>query len=123
MNPQATARQKHLYIASAAILVIGLALSTLVWFTAADVPPEGAAYIVVDGAVQAIAPDESKAYVREIERLGGKQAVLFDELGRWFAGLWRGRRLAFTLAGISAFVALALALFAYDMPNHPGSED
>lgn len=38
--------------------------------------------------------------------------VLAAELTRWFAGLWRGRNLAFTVAFLSVLVALGLYLYA-----------
>jgi hypothetical protein len=38
--------------------------------------------------------------------------VLFDELDRWFAGLWQGKSLAFTVAGISVLASLGLFLYA-----------
>ena len=123
MNSNATARQKRLYLTGIAVLALGLASAALIYLTAAEVPPDAVGYIVVEGVVQPIAPGESKTYVRELERFGGKQAVLFDEFGRWFAGLWRGKALAVTIAWISVLVSLGVLLFARDMPNHPGSQD
>jgi len=35
-------------------------------------------------------------------------ALLFDDLDRWFKGLWRGRALAVTVVWITAFVPGAL---------------
>jgi hypothetical protein len=60
-------------------------------------------------------------YLRDLERFGGKAAVLFDELNRWFAGLWRGKSLATTVAWISVFVALVL--FALGRHAPPDSKD
>ena len=54
----------------------------------------------------------SKMYVRELQRFGGKAAVLFDEFNRWFAGLWQGKSLGITVAWISILVSLALFLTA-----------
>lgn len=54
----------------------------------------------------------SKRYVSQLERIGGKQAVLFDELLTWLGSLWEGRRLAYTIATLSAAVSLCLWAFA-----------
>jgi hypothetical protein len=50
----------------------------------------------------------SKPYVRQLQLFGGKTAVLFDELNRWFAGLWHGTSLALTVAWLSVLAAAAL---------------
>ena len=91
--------RKRLYLGSALILVIGLCAAAAVYLTAGDV-----AYPV--------APEDSKAYQRELERFGGKANVLAVELTRWFAGLWRGKALAYTLAAVSVAVSLALYVWA-----------
>ena len=59
-----------------------------------------------DGNVYAVQPGDSKMYRHELERFGGKAAVLADEFERWFSGLWKGKRLAGTVAVISLLVAL-----------------
>jgi hypothetical protein len=38
--------------------------------------------------------------------------VIFDELNRWFAGLWRGKALGVTIPRLSAGTSLALFLVA-----------
>jgi len=54
----------------------------------------------------------SKPYVHQLERFGGKAAVLFDQFNRWFAGLWEGRQLGITVACITIVVAAAMLLAA-----------
>ena len=44
---------------------------------------------------------QSKRYQRELERYGGKANVIFDELDRWLASLWQGKKLGITLGWIS----------------------
>ncbi len=61
----------------------------------------------------------SKTYVRQLQRFGGKSAVLFDELGRWFDGLWQGRQLGVTIAWLSVFASLGVYLIA--RRTSPGS--
>jgi len=39
-------------------------------------------------------------------------AVVFDDIGRWWSGLWHGRSLALTVAFISVLASLALYFVA-----------
>ena len=55
----------------------------------------------------------------ELERYGGKANILATDLEQWFAGLWHGRHLAYTLAALTLAAALAIfytALFLPDLP-------
>ena len=103
----------RLYFCSAAILLLGLAGALLICFTASDVPETGQVFYD--------SPQLSKKYVRELERFGGKQAVIFDEINRWFDGLWRGRALGVTIGWISVIVSLGLFLFARWLPPDENS--
>jgi hypothetical protein len=84
------------------VLVLGLA-SALGIYLAADEAASSAALAEMRG---------SKPYVHQLERFGGKAAVLFDEFNRWFAGLWEGRQLGITVAWITIFIATGLFLVA-----------
>lgn len=85
------------------ILVLGLGVGAAIYFTAEDEPELSTSYVVV------MDPATTKTYVRELERFGGKAAVLFDEFNRWFAARWQGKALGVTVASIS----LALAALLY----------
>ena len=50
-------------------------------------------------------PDNSKQYLRELELYGGKANVLAYQLRTWFAGLWRGKRLAYLIIFITVVVS------------------
>jgi hypothetical protein len=54
--------------------------------------------------------EHSRRYARELERIGGKAAVFTSDLNHLFAELWRGRSLAYVIAGITAVVAVAYFL-------------
>jgi uncharacterized membrane protein YjjP (DUF1212 family) len=112
MNKKTTRLQTRLYVSSVIILAIGLCCALLIYLTAGDDSVNAVSYVVVDGVAYPLAPGSSKLYVRELQRFGGKAAVLFDEFGRWFAGLWQGKTLAITVAWISIFVSLGVFLFA-----------
>jgi hypothetical protein len=111
----------RLYYSAVLVLAIGLAGALLIYLTAEEEPETGASYVIVEGKVYPIPYSASRTYVRDLERFGGKAAVLFDELNRWFAGLWRGKSLATTVAWISIFAALVLFGVARHSP--PDSKD
>jgi hypothetical protein len=113
-NAQLKAR---LYRSCVVILMVGLCGSVLIYLTAEEDPVSAVGYVVVNGEAYPIAPQYSKRYVRELQRFGGKAAVLFDEFNRWFDALWHGKSLAITVGCISVFVSLGIFLFAGWLPS------
>jgi hypothetical protein len=110
-------------LSAIAVLSAGMCAAAAIYFTAEDDPLAGAYQVVtVDGKAYPIAPGQSKVYVRQVQQFGGKAAVLFDEIDRWFIGLWRGRSLAITVGWISIFLAAAL-LLAGTLSRGPGADD
>ena len=95
-------RRARLQLGALVVLVLGLA-SALGMYLAADEAPASAALAEMHG---------SKPYVHQLERFGGKAAVMFDRFNRWFAGLWEGRQLGVTVAWITIVVAAAMFLVA-----------
>ena len=95
-------RRARLQLGALAVLVLGLA-SALGMCLAADDATASAALAEMHG---------SKPYVHQLERFGGKAAVMFDQFNRWFAGLWEGRQLGVTVAWITIVVAAAMFLVA-----------
>lgn len=85
-------------VIGAIILVAGLVGSLCIFLAADD---------VVDPAENMLGSDldESRKYLRFLENYGGKANVLAHEMFLWFAGLWHGRNLAFTLAFLTTIVA------------------
>ncbi len=55
--------------------------------------------------------EHSKRYLRQVEMIGGKAGLLANDLREWSSGLFHGRSLAYTLAVLTALVALAAHLF------------
>jgi hypothetical protein len=101
-------------LAGLAIAVIGLVAAAIVYFTAsgqADVNAVG--YEMAGGNAYAITLQDSQRELQQLERIGGKSAVLTLQFRLWFASLWHGRRLAWTLAGLS----LALALLCFHIAS------
>ncbi len=92
---------------AAVILTIGWAIALIVYVSAAPAVDDPDVYDI----------EHSKAYVRQTEVIGGKAAVLGNDLREWFASLWHGQRLAYTIAVLTALVALgAYWWFATEPP-------
>src|SRR5215831_17634194 len=99
--------KKRLYAACAVILIAGLACAAWIYSRADDGPDLSGAYqiVVVDGVPRTIAANQSKAYVREVQRFGGKMGLVLDDVGRWWDGLWHGKALALTVASLTVAVS------------------
>ena len=91
-----------LRLIAATVLVIGLAVAAAIYFTAEEEPQLSSSYVIV------IDPALTKTYTRDLERFGGKAAVLFDDFNRWFAARWHGRALGVTVAWISVGAAAVI---------------
>ena len=117
--------KRRLRLACIVILAAGLCGAMLIYRFAADVPDDALGYVVVNGTVYPVATSDSRQYRREVERFGGKAALLFDDFDRWFAQLWRGKALAKTVAWISILLSLGIYLFASSLqPDaRPDGED
>src|SRR5713226_915557 len=85
-----------------AILVIGFAAAALIYLTAQPPPGNPLGYDPLD----------TKKYLHDLEVYGGKANVIAAEFREWFASLWHGERLAFTLAVITVIAAFAFKFFA-----------
>jgi hypothetical protein len=111
------ARRFRLYLLGAAILIAGLLGAVAIHATASDDLGDVLSYEFVDGVAYPILAHESKAYRHDLERFGGKAAVMADDFSRWFSGLWRGRRLAWMVAGAAAALALICLRKARRLPR------
>jgi hypothetical protein len=98
-------------LAAILVLAIGLVAAVAIYFTAEAEPQLSTSYVVV------IDPATSKTYVRQLERFGGKAAVLFDEFNRWFAERWQGKALGVTIACLSLAAAALLYWIARRLPR------
>ena len=116
-------QRSRLLITAALVLAVGVVAGVSIYLAAED-EPESTSYVIVGDAAYPVDPTRSKTYVRQLERFGGKAAVLFDEFNRWFASLWQGKALGITVAWISIFVALVLFALARRLPcDHPRSRE
>jgi len=66
---------------------------------------------------------ESKRYLHDLEVYGGQANVLAAEFREWFAGLWYGENLAYTIAALTLIAVGGVRLvFALKMPPEEESE-
>ena len=111
-------------LSSVAVAVIGLLGALLIYVRADDSDAdENVQIVIVDGKAYKVPLASTKMYQRELRRFGGEAAVLFDDINRWFATLWRGRSLAIITACVTVFVSVGLFLVARAMPAGPYSDD
>jgi hypothetical protein len=114
--------KKRLHLGCLIILAAGLCGAMLIYLLAEDVPDASLGYAIVNGRVYPLATQDSKKYRHEVERFGGKAALLFDDFNRWFAQRWQGKMLGTTVAWISIVAALGLYIFAYSLGPDPGPD-
>ena len=98
------------------MLVVGLAAGAAIYLFADD-EQSATSYVIVGDSAYPVDPSRTKAYVRQLERFGGKAAVLFDDFNRWFAGLWQGKALGVTIGWISVAAAAVMFWIARRMPK------
>lgn len=97
--------QTLLYIISAIIVLIGMGSAILIYLTAGNDPDTILSY------------EDSKKFKHDLELYGGKANVFANELMRWFAGLWKGKTFAFTVACITFFISFGIFFIANHLPS------
>ena len=95
----------HRYLITATILLVGLGSAVLIFLTAENASDNG---LVSDF-------EHSKKYIHDLELYGGKANVLANELSGWFAGLWHGQSLAFTVACLTIIIAFGFFFVAAEL--------
>ena len=114
--------QTYLNLISVIILLVGLGSAVLIYRTAENDSNSVLGYEIVGGQAYPIRPEDSKMYRHDLELYGGKAAVLSDEFSRWFAGLWHGKSLAFTVAYITLFISFVVFYIANHLPSRLKSD-
>ena len=92
--------RRHLFV-SAAIFVAGWTVGLAIYLSALD-----------DDQLPFELTDASKLYIYRLERLGGKFAVMYQEMNDFLASLWHGSRLGLTIGVLSSLLALGWFLLA-----------
>jgi hypothetical protein len=81
-------------IVTAAILLVGFGSAVTIYLTAGEAPDDPFAEF-----------EKSKKFAYELERMGGKAAIVANDFNKWFVGLWQGETLAYTVAVITIILA------------------
>lgn len=88
--------QPYCYLNTFTILLVGWSSAGIIYLTAGGIVEDPLAEF-----------ENSRKYVYEVERMGGKAAVFAHDVSKWFDGLWHGESLAFTVAFITVLIASA----------------
>ena len=100
----------HRRVHQAGYWILGLGIATAVMIYMAAV------YAAPGGDVPNFTEDRGFNFA--LERLGGKAAVYLAAFNYWFASLWHGTRLAFTVATLSVVAAL-MCFWIADLLSYP----
>jgi hypothetical protein len=85
---------RRCYIITVVILSVGFSSAATIYLTAGEAPHDPFAEF-----------EKSKKFAYELERMGGKAALVANDFNRWFAGLWQGESLAYTVVAITILIA------------------
>jgi len=100
--------RRILRFASVAVLAFGVGAAACIYALVDESAGDATAYPVP--------PHATKLYARQLQEFGGKAALVFDDLNRWFSGLWHGRALAGTILALSVAVSLGAFLVSRILP-------
>jgi hypothetical protein len=117
MKWKITNRQRRLYLIPAMILLVGLGDAVVIYLTAGNDSDGGSGYEIIGGQVFPVSPEDTKTYNHNVELYGGKMNLLAGDLSRWFAGLWHGRSLAFTVACMTLLISFGFFFVTKYLPS------
>ena len=122
MNRKIPNLRTGLYVLSALILLFGAGSAALIYRAAMNDANSEAGYEVLGGFIYPGPAENSKRYIHDLQLYGGNAAVLADGFMRWFAGLWHGTSLAFTVACLSAIMSFVVFVVANNVPSRLTSD-
>lgn len=125
MHPKQLDLRQRLYLASLIILVVGLCTAATLYVTMDDSEAAEDTYriIIYNGKSYPIPVDSDRLYLQNLERFGGKAAVLFAQFNRWFISLWRGKALAVTVLWITIIASVVAFVLARSVLEPAPGED
>jgi hypothetical protein len=92
------------------ILAVGFGAALVAWVVARARPENPLGYDPLD----------NKKYIHDLQVYGGTANVVAAEFREWFAGLWYGKNLAYTIAVLTVLVA---ALVRFYLLTNPSAEE
>jgi hypothetical protein len=116
MKRKTTNLRESLILIGAIILLVGLGSAIFIYQSDGNYSDSVLGYEIIDGSAYPIRPEDSRIYRRDLELYGGKAAMVVDDFSRWFTGLWHGKSLAFTVAGISIIISFIFFFAANRLP-------
>lgn len=99
--PTATAGELRIRRVTRWILAAGLTAAAGAWVAAVARPADPLSEQL-----------ESKKYLHDLQMYGGTANVLAAQFREWFAGLWSGRNLAYTIAVLTVLTVVVYRFFA-----------
>jgi len=100
------------YTVTATILLVGLGGAITIYMAAGEAPHDPFAEF-----------ERSKKFAYELERIGGKAALVANDFNKWFAGLWQGESLAYTVAAITILIAAGYYFIASSLEAEARSKN
>ena len=116
MNRKVADLRESLILIGAIVILVGLGSAVLIYHTAGNDSNSVLGYEIIDGSAYPIRPEDSRIYRRDLGLYGGTAALVVDDFSSWFVGLWHGKELAFTVAGISIFISFVFFFAASRLP-------
>ncbi len=101
------AAERRLRRVTRTILAVGFGASLVAWIVARARPENPLGYDPLD----------NKKYIHDLQVYGGTANVLAAEFREWFAGLWYGRNLAYTIAALTVLVVLVVRFYLLTSPE------
>jgi hypothetical protein len=98
------------YLVTAGILMTGFGSAIAIYLTAPESSDNPFAEF-----------EQSKRFSHEVQRMGGKMALVANDISSWFVELWHGRQLAYTVTGIT--LAIALGYYVIGSGKFPGENE
>lgn len=117
MKLSALDKDARLYLLSGLILLAGLISAIGVYLGAGDDSGQ-LGYKDSHGSVYVIQPQHDKRFLHDLQLYGGKANVIFFKTLAWVKGLFQGQNLAYTIACLSAFVAVMIVLLGVYLPRY-----
>lgn len=102
IDADASLREARIRRVTAFIWLVGLLTAAVIFVSNGPVRDDAGEYRAQD----------SKIYVREAEKWGGKGELLLEDIDQTFASFWHGRRLALTVLGLTALVSFSYRFVA-----------
>lgn len=90
----------RLHLAALAVFLTCLAAGAII-YALGDEPGEDLGF------------ENTNAYRHQLQRLGGKALILYDQFDRWFDSLWQGKALGVTIICVGVLASLGLVAAAH----------